>query len=244
MLLRSGDRVLIRPIRPEDKAGLQKGLHQLTPDSRYRRFFSPLPELSARQLRYLTEVDHHTHKALVAIDLDSGDGIGVARFVRSTTDLTAAEAAVAVGDKWHGHGVGTALLMALAAHAREEGVERFTASVLAGNSACLELVRKLSDTAVIDGTGTEAEVQVKLRRRGIATALSHAIRLTAGGEVEVDPRHPAAPSQLRERSTDSSYRVRIGSGESALHLLSGRPGPWLADAQHHSRVSSGSKVAG
>ena len=118
----------------------------------------------------------------------------MARFIRSTTDRTAAEAAVAVVDDWQGRGLGTALLKALAARAREEGVERFTASVLAGNSPMLELVRRLSDTAVIDGTGTVAEVQVRLRRRGMPAALSHAIRLAAGGEVEVEPRHPAAPS--------------------------------------------------
>jgi len=194
VVLRSGDRVLIRPIRPGDKAGLQEGLDHMTLESRYRRFFSPLRELSGRQLRYLTEVDHCTHEALVAIDLDSGDGIGVARFIRWANDPTAAEAAVAVVDDWQGRGVGTALLHALADRARDEGVERFTASVLAGNSPMLELVRRLSDTAVINSTGTEAEVHVKLRRRGIAAVLSHAIRLTAGGEVEVDPRHPEAPS--------------------------------------------------
>jgi len=153
-----------------------------------------MPELSTRQLCYLTEVDHHTHEALVAIDLDSARGIGVARFIRSTTDPTAADAAVAVVDDWQGRGLGTALLKALAARAREERVERFTASVLAGNSPMLELVRRLSDTAVIEGAGSVAEVQVKLRRRGMPAALSQAIRLAAGGEVEVDPRHPATPS--------------------------------------------------
>ena len=123
-------------------------------------------ELSARQLRYLTEVDHHTHEALVAIDVASANGIGVARFIRSTTDPTAAEAAVAVLDNWQGRAVGTALLHTLAARAREEGVERFTASVLAANSPMLELVRRLSDTAVIESTGTVAEVQVKFTAAG------------------------------------------------------------------------------
>ena len=139
----------------------------------------------------------------MAIDRDSGEGVGVARFIRSTTDPTAAEAAVAVVDNWQGRGLGTALLKALAARGREEGVERFTASVLAGNSPMLELVRRLSDTAVIDRAGTVAEVQVRLRRRGMPAALSQAMRLAAGGEVEVDPRHPATPlSCASARHTD------------------------------------------
>ena len=153
-----------------------------------------MARLSARQLRFLTEVDHRRHEALVAIDLDSGKGIGVARFIRSTTEPTVAEAAVAVVDNWQGRGLGTALLKALAARGREEGVERFSASVLAGNSKMLQLVRRLSDSAVIDNTGQVAELQVKLRRGGMPAGLSHAVRLVAGGEVEVDPRHPAAPS--------------------------------------------------
>jgi len=194
VILRTGEQILIRPIRPEDKEGLLDGLHRLTPESRYRRFFSPVAHLSARQLRFLTEVDHRTHEALVAIDPDSRKGIGVARFIRSTTEPTIAEAAVAVVDNWHGRGLGTALLKALAARGREEGVERFSASVLAGNLKMLQLVRRLSDSAVIDSTGQVAEVQVKLRRGGMPAGLSHAVRLTAGGEVEVDPRHPAAPS--------------------------------------------------
>ena len=64
VMLRSGDQVLVRPIRPGDKEGLLDGFRRLTPESRYRRFFSPVPELSVRQLGYLTEVDHRTHEAL------------------------------------------------------------------------------------------------------------------------------------------------------------------------------------
>ena len=72
--------IVIRPIRAHDKEILVGGLHRLSPESRYRRFFAPKAKLSAKQLRYLTEVDHHTHEALVAIDPRTGEGVGVARF--------------------------------------------------------------------------------------------------------------------------------------------------------------------
>ena len=52
--LTSINRVLIQPIRPEVKDGLLDGIQRLTMESRYRRFFSPMPELSARHPRYLT----------------------------------------------------------------------------------------------------------------------------------------------------------------------------------------------
>ena len=194
VMLRSGSRVLIRPIRPEDKEALIDGLHGLTPESRYRRFFSLMPELSARQLRYLTEVDHRTHEALVATDPSTGDGIGVARFIRSTTDSRVAEVAVAVVDDWQGRGVGTALLEALAARGREEGVERFTASVLALNRRMLDLLRRLGDTTVVDRAADVVDLQIELPDTGIPAGLSQAMRAAARDEIAVEPLHPAAPS--------------------------------------------------
>ena len=73
--LPDGSRLLIRPIEPADRERVAAGFERLSPESRYRRFFSPLPELSGRQLDYLTRVDHHDHEALVALDADSGEGV-------------------------------------------------------------------------------------------------------------------------------------------------------------------------
>ena len=80
--LADGARLVIRPIEPTDRDLMAAGFERLSPESRYRRFFSPLPDLTGRQLDYLTRVDHHDHEALVALDADSGDGVAVARFVR------------------------------------------------------------------------------------------------------------------------------------------------------------------
>ena len=75
-------RVTIRPIEPADAPLLVAAFAELSEDSRYRRFFTPKRELDDRQLAYLTNVDHHDHEALVAIDASSGSCAGVARFVR------------------------------------------------------------------------------------------------------------------------------------------------------------------
>src|SRR5437660_3402126 len=64
--LRDGVSIFIRPIDAGDKAALVQGFEKLSPESRYRRFFSPLSRLSERDLAYLTEVDHHDHEALIA----------------------------------------------------------------------------------------------------------------------------------------------------------------------------------
>src|SRR4051794_1367788 len=119
--LRDGEPILIRPIRPEDREELAAGMERLSPESRYRRFFTPTSGLSPTELSYLTEVDHHDHEALVAVEPGTEHGIGVARFVRSPADDELAEVAVAVADSWHNRGVATALLARLAERAREEG---------------------------------------------------------------------------------------------------------------------------
>src|ERR1700730_6834344 len=111
--LRDGSLVEIRPLGPSDKRGLAAGFQRLSELSRYRRFLSPTAQLSDKQLRYLTDIDHHDHEALVAIDPATRDGLGVARYVRSRARPDEAEFAVAVADDWQQRGLGTALLRRL-----------------------------------------------------------------------------------------------------------------------------------
>jgi RimJ/RimL family protein N-acetyltransferase len=145
----------IRPISPDDKEALLDAFERLSERSRYRRFLAPQGQLSERELRYFTEVDHHDHEALVALDPATGGGVGVARFVRSPEEPTSAELAVAVVDDWQHRGVGTRLTDALAERARAEGVRTFTATLLAENEQMLGMLEDLG------------RVRVTRRRRGV-----------------------------------------------------------------------------
>jgi hypothetical protein len=80
--LAHASRGTIRRVDPGDKPLIAAGFEELSEQSRYRRFFTPQRRLDERQLAYLTEVDHHDHQALVAIDARTGTCAGVARFVR------------------------------------------------------------------------------------------------------------------------------------------------------------------
>ena len=170
---------MIRPIRPEDRSELAAGMQRLSPESRYRRFLTPASELSAAQLSYLTEVDHSDHEALVALQPETGHGIGVARFVRSPEDRELAEVAVAVADSWQGRGVGTALLGRLAERARAEGVGRFTAEVLAENRPMLELIDAIGEAHVVDRDQGSVAIEVDLPPEGIGATLREALRAAA-----------------------------------------------------------------
>ena len=156
--LSDGSEVEIRPLTPGDKAGLAAGFERLSELSRYRRFLSPTSHLSARQLAYLTDVDHHDHEALVAIDPSSHDGLAVARYVRSAENPGEAEFAVAVADDWQRRGLGTALLRQLAARARAEGITRFTGFVLEDNQPMRGLLQSLGEVQQRDAHDGTLEV--------------------------------------------------------------------------------------
>jgi nucleotide-binding universal stress UspA family protein len=179
--LRDGARVVVRPIEPADRDRLRDGFERMSPESRYRRFFSPVPRLSERHLDYLTNVDHHDHEALVAFDADSGEGVGVARYVRTGPDE--AEPAMAVVDDWQGRGIGSRLLGDLAERAREEGIARFRAPVLAANAEALTVLRRLGRTRE-SRVGSEVELEIELMPPETARpSLLRWLRAAADGTV-------------------------------------------------------------
>ena len=149
--LKDGTRVRFRPIRPEDKRWLQRGIQELSPESRYRRFFAPVDHLSEEQLRYFTEVDQVDHVAWLGTLADSKDGrvVAVARFICLPDVPEAAEAAVTVLDEFQGRGLGRAMLVVITRKAIERGVKRFTMFVLVENEAMMGLLHDAG--AVSDG---------------------------------------------------------------------------------------------
>ena len=144
--LADGARILVRPIEATDAEQLSAGFARLDVGSRYQRFLTPIEYLTPHQLDYLTHVDHAMHEALVAIDAATGDGLGIARFVRDKRDPSRADVAIVVADDWHGRGVGTVLAERLAARARALGVKSFTARMLADNRAARRLVEHVGDS--------------------------------------------------------------------------------------------------
>ena len=65
ILLRDGTSVHLRPIRPDDKQLLLDGFHRLSTTSIYSQFFGTKQELTAKELKYFTEIDfeHHARRS-------------------------------------------------------------------------------------------------------------------------------------------------------------------------------------
>jgi GNAT superfamily N-acetyltransferase len=145
--LPDGAPVVIRPIRPEDKAMLSDGLRRLSPQSAQRRFLTPKRSFSRAELRYLTEVDGRDHVALVAEYPchPTRRLIAVARFVKLSDRPDAAEVAVTVADEWQGRGLGSLLGKHLSHLARNRGISLFTATMASENTPAHRLMAKLTE---------------------------------------------------------------------------------------------------
>ena len=86
--LRDGSRGRVRQAHRSDKQLQRRGFEHLGPESRYRRFLAPMPQLTEEMVRYLTEVDHHDHEAIIALEEETGEGIGMVRYVRGESLAT------------------------------------------------------------------------------------------------------------------------------------------------------------
>lgn len=133
----------IRPLGPHDREPLADAFAGLSEESRYRRFLGPKKELTAAELRELTELDHLDRDALGAFERGTGRLVGVARYATHPHDHTSAEIAITVADDWQGLGLGTRLARALVHRAQSSGIQRLTGTTLADNLASRALLRRL-----------------------------------------------------------------------------------------------------
>jgi GNAT superfamily N-acetyltransferase len=143
MTLADGARLRVRPIVPADREPLADAFDRLSDHSRRQRFLAPKPRLSARELDYLTDIDHVTHEALVAIDETTGDIVGVGRYATGSDGGAAADMALIVADAWQRRGIGHGLAVRLLERARANGITRMTGTALAENRRVRSLLDRL-----------------------------------------------------------------------------------------------------
>ena len=154
--LKSGEAVTIRPVRAEDEKlfrSMHEQLGEKTVLNRYHRNLSLEERIEHNRLVRVCFTDYDRVLALAACRGGKGkdeEMLGVARFRKDDVNPAHAEFALVIADKWQGQGLGKVLLEQLVPAAKAEGVTRLTAHVLAGNTAGLEICRKLGFK--VDGT--------------------------------------------------------------------------------------------
>ena len=187
-LLRDGSVVLIRQVQPGDAPLLVEGFARLSAESRQLRFLTGKPRLTPAELRYFTEIDHHDHEALGALDPVDGRGLGIARYIRHREDPEGAEVAITVIDEWQRRGLGTELLHRLVDRARQEGVRHFTALVATDNEGVLGMLRDgVIGVRVTDRESGAVEYEIPLPHLGIGEELRALLRAFGRRQVKSPP---------------------------------------------------------
>jgi RimJ/RimL family protein N-acetyltransferase len=186
--LRSGDVVRIRQVRPDDASALAQAYANLGEQSRYRRFFTVMPQLPESTLKAAVNVDHVDHEALVAVPLLSAEIVGECRFIRLPDQPDTAEIGVTVVDAWQGRGLGSALIARLSERAAEAGIEYFTAEVLAENRSMLALLPGVGQVETESrGPVVNARVELAEPPRQAGPDLLSLLIAAARGDIVVLP---------------------------------------------------------
>ena len=137
--LRDGRTVVVRALRPEDRADLLAAVGRTSDRSLYRRLFAIKRGFTDREVDFYVNVDFVGHVALVAVLAEDGQPVivGGARYI--VVRPGQAEVAFAVDDAHQAQGIGATLMRHLVVLARNAGLCELIATVLPENNAMLKV---------------------------------------------------------------------------------------------------------
>ena len=127
-------------LEPGDEESVGRFYERLSPESLYRRFFSPVTRRE-QFVRQVLRVDGHERAAVAAVE--EGELVGVAQYSRRP-GASSADLAIVVADAWQRQGLGTRLVAALADRAAQTGIERFDVDVQGDNRGVQRLLRRVA----------------------------------------------------------------------------------------------------
>jgi len=140
---KEGLSVRFRAIKPSDEDEMRRLFYRFSDQAVYYRYFSPIKAMPHKKMQEYVNVDYRRIMSVVGVIEETGTEriIAEARYVRSQ-DRPYADTAFVVDEAYQGKGMASFLFELLIKIAREEGVEGFTADVLAVNKAMLRVYEK------------------------------------------------------------------------------------------------------
>lgn len=232
VLLSDGRTAHLRPVSPEDGPALKAFYDGVSEQSRYFRFFSAHPRLTDSDVDRFTVVDYDDRVALV---VTLGDAI-IAIAGYDVTEPKTAEVAFLVQDKHQGRGIGQLLLEHLAQAAREHGIERFEAQILAENSRMLQVFREqgfkvrgeFADGVVnlefrIDPTDTAIGVMVAREHRAEAASINALVKAESVAVIGASRRSDTIGAALVRNLVLGGYAGRVYAVNPTATSVSGLP---------------------
>lgn len=246
VVLRDGGVARLRPILPTDADSLVEFYSGVSEESRYLRFFAPMPRLSDRDLHRFTHVDYDRRVGLL---LTLGDRvIGIGQYEGRPRDQdplprpgeppapVEAEVAFLVQDAHQGRGIGQLLLEHLAQAARERGIDLFTAEILSGNQAMMGVFQEAGYTIArdfedgvaslqfpIDSTQTSLEVTQAREHRAEAMSIQRFFRAESVAVVGASRRSDSIGRTLVRNLVLGDFQGRVYAVNSAADAVAGMP---------------------
>ncbi len=146
---KNGRTVHFRPINPTDEDMMRELFYTLSPETVYHRFFSRLKAMPHEKLKEFVTVDYENDMALVGVTREDEHEmiVAVGRYALDQS-TNAAEVAFVVKDDWQSQGLGSHMFRQLLEIARERGIVKFTADVLADNAAMLHVFHKCAPSPI------------------------------------------------------------------------------------------------
>lgn len=140
--LRDGEKVLLRPLRPEDAELYPDFLTEVSRDDLRLRFFAPMRQLSPAMIDKLVHYDPQKAMAFIAIEKASGRMLGVVR-LHDDDGGHGAEFAILLRTRLKGHGLGWLMMKHMIANAKEKRLKTVRGQVLTENATMLLMCEEL-----------------------------------------------------------------------------------------------------
>ncbi|RYU11947.1 bifunctional GNAT family N-acetyltransferase/acetate--CoA ligase family protein [Nocardioides iriomotensis] len=237
VLLRDGQSAHLRPIAPDDRELLVDFYEQVSAESKYLRFFAPMPHLSERDIQRFTDVDHHERVAFVLTVAQKM--IAVGRFdtlPHEAGEPVVAEVAFLVQDAHQGRGIAQLLLEHLAQAGRERGVDKFEAEVLPENVRMIQIFREAGYQVAggyedgvmrlvfpIDATDTSVNVMQAREHRAEAASIQNFFNARSVAVIGASRRQDTIGQTLVRNLVLGDYQGRVYVVNPAATSVAGLP---------------------
>jgi acetyltransferase len=142
LTLEDGRAIYVRPIRPEDEPLYGPFFAAETAEDLRRRFFAPVKDFSHKFIARFTQIDYAKAMAFIALDVATGEMLGVAR-LHDIADSDSGEYAVLIRSDLKTRGLGWQLMQMIIAYGRAKGLRCIEGQVLHDNSPMLDMCREL-----------------------------------------------------------------------------------------------------
>ena len=144
--LDGGLRVKLRLTRPSDAVRVRDFLERLSPETRQRRFLSPMPHVSQAIVDHFTFYDPRERLVIAATKPGIGGeeivGLGDVSFLSTGV----AEIGLVVEEAHQSHGIGRLIAEAIASIAVSRGASRLKAEMLDSSPAVMKVLASIGRT--------------------------------------------------------------------------------------------------